>query len=60
MKRKRGHVAVARVGNWWVARPRLPVLIDGKLKTVQRAIRIAPAAGKAKRPPRSRNRDVRE
>jgi len=51
MKRKRGHVALARVGNWWVARPRLSVLIDGKIKTVQRAIRIAPAEGKAKRPP---------
>ena len=51
MKRKRGHVAVTRVGNFWVARPRLPVLIDGQIKTVQRAIRIAPAEGKSKRPP---------
>jgi hypothetical protein len=51
MKHKRGKVAVTRIGNSWVARPRLPVVINGELTTVQRAIHIAPTVGKAKRPP---------
>jgi len=51
MNHMKHQVALTRVGNSWVARVRLPVLIHGEPKTVQRAIRIAPATGKAKRPP---------
>jgi len=50
MKHRRERVAVTRVGKWWVARPRLPVVIGEELRIVQRAIHIAPAVGKAKRP----------
>ena len=51
MKRKKNAVPLTRVGGYWVLRPRLEVVENGERKTVQRAIKIAAAEGRTKRPP---------
>jgi integrase len=55
MKRKRSSVPIARVttneGDFWVLRPRVAVIVDGKPRTIQRAIRIGACEGRSRRPP---------